>query len=189
MDGTLSISTDVVQCIVDRDLTQAASVAIQSAIITEKDSLKLLVKFGDLIDTFLRRDDLSSIKIKEAVRETLSDIEALELLDRLILILEQSLESWDHQSQVYLVRCVQVTSMIIDGKFISWYVKSSGGSPTGFRVARLAAVVSKYRKLLHQDQHSWIRSGGEEGAKAEALVKSNQQPKHDGRIFFHSLVL
>ena len=162
---------------------------MQSAILSEKDSLKLLVKFTDLIDTFLRRDDLSSVKIREAVRETLSDIEALSILDRLILKLEESLESWDQQSESYLVRCIQVTSLIIDGKFINWYVKSSGGSPTGFRVARLAAVVSKYRKLLYQDQHNWIKSGGEEGAKAEALVKSNQQPRHDGHIFFHSLVL
>jgi hypothetical protein len=50
-------------------------------------------------------------------------------------------------------------------------------------------VVIKYRKLLFQDQHNWNKSGGEQGAKTEELVKSNQQPKHDGRIFFHSLVL
>ena len=179
----------MIQCIIDRELDVAAGQAIQTSTLSEKGALKLLVKFNDLIDSFLSRDDFSSVKVREAVRDSLSDLDALAIIDRLIVILEQSLESWDQQSQGYLVRCIRVTSLIIDGKFINWYVKSSGGSPTGFRIARLAAVVSKYRKLLYQDQHNWIKSGGEEGAKAEELVKSNQQPKHDGRIFFHSLVL
>lgn len=181
--------TAVVDSIVERNLRSSAEEAIMSPVISERDGLNLLMKFNDLIDTFLSRDDFDPVKIKDAVKDTVSDNDALAILDLLIQRLESSLEDIDNQSQTHLIRCMRLVSMIIDGKFISWYVKSTGGSQTGTRLARLTAVVSKYRKLVIQDQQQCIRKGGEEGEKTETLIRSNQQPKHDGRIFFHSLVL
>jgi hypothetical protein len=162
---------------------------MMSPVISEREGLSLLVKFNDLIDTFISRDDFDAVKIRESVRDTVSDNDALVIVDLLIQRLEAALEDIDGQSQAHLIRCMRLVSLIIDGKFISWYVKCSGGSQTGTRIGRLTAVLSKYRKLVIQDQQQCIRSGGEDGEKTESLIRSNQQPKHDGRIFFHSLVL
>ena len=187
-EGVLEPTPEVINCMIERNLSQAAAEAMQLPALSAKSCIYLLSKFEDLLESFILRDDFTSDQVRDALKTTLSDMSALALLDRCIQVLEQSLEDW-RQSRDHLHRYLRAVGMIIDAKFLNWYVKSSGGSPTGTRIARLAAVVSKYRKVLYQDQHSFIKCGGEEGVKTESLIRSNQQPIHDGRVFFHSLVL
>jgi translation initiation factor 2B subunit (eIF-2B alpha/beta/delta family) len=171
------------ECIIRADLHGAAHVAIGMVNISEREAVRLVSKYPTLIETYLNTNNYSPNKLRDAVRGSLSDEQVLGLIDACISILEESLESVDNKRDE-LIQYIRFVSALVDAKFIQWYVKASGGSITGTRITRLAAIINKYRRTLYTDQHARIKAGLQ---STDLLIKNNREPRHDGRVFFHHL--
>jgi len=175
----------VIACVCQHSLQGAARAAIEVVSIGEREAMKLLSKFPSLIESYLNSNSYSVSNLREAVRESMSDEEVLALIDTCIITLEESLDSVGTK-RPELVNYIRFLSTLVDAKFVQWYVKASGGSVTGTRIARLAAITNKFRRTLYTEQHERIKTGLESTSR---LIKDNREPQHDGRVFIHHISL
>ena len=150
--------------------------SIGSLCITESDSIRLLGHFEDLLPVFLSTGHYNPEKLRHCVRNEMSEESVFNLIDKCTLYLEQSIDVSE------LERYIDFVSLIIDARFMSWFVKGDGA---GSHITRLTAVVSRYRRQLFLEQQKQIKGSDSE---IFSFLSNKIEPKYDGRLFYHQLV-
>lgn len=142
--------------------------------------MRLICKFSDLLHPFLSTSNYSVDKLRSVIRDDCTDQEISVLLQKGTEYLDEALNGIAEKQELVL-QYFRFLSIVIDAKFLNWYVKSgSMGSP----LAKLMALVNRYRRALFNDQQSRSKA---EGSEIEAALKKKTDPKPDGRLFIHQL--
>lgn len=177
----LFLESDLVtDAILRLNLFESSRAAVQCQVWSERNALRLIAKFEGLLEMFLESNTFSIDKLKNAVREDLTD----EQVQSLVVQCSTSLESWfseiDRRREI-ISRCVRFVSIVIDARFVGWFVKSG---PMGAPLSRLTALVKRYRERLFREQQNRFKP---EGSEIDKMLKSRADPKADGKIFFYQL--
>jgi hypothetical protein len=159
-------------------LRDSAAAALECESLSETDALRIICKFDDLLEPFLVSNNYSSDKLRQAIKEDFTDEELCRLLNRCIAILEECNLAND---RTRIGRYVRFLSLIVDAKFIGWYVKCG---TIGIPIAKLTAIINRYRRSLFNDQQLRTKS---EGSQIENLLKKRADPQTNGKIFYHQL--
>ena len=171
----------VVDNIIRLSLSNSALACVNSLYVSEREAVRLLSAFDSLLEPFLLQGNYSADKLRAAIRDDSSDEAVARLIERCTVFLEESVSSLSSKDAVVIEQYIRFLSVVIDSKFISWYVKSgSMGSP----LARLTALMNRYRRTLFNDQQSRAKPMG---SAIEEILKRRTNPKADGKVFFHQL--
>ena len=178
-EGEIRPTSDVVGGIIRLKLNQSAQAAITSPHISERESIHILTKFTDLIEPFLLANNYSSDRLRQVIREEIAEEALLSIIDHCTLMLENALSSLlDKRSE--MLKYVRFVAILIDSKFVQWYVKSS------WDLQRLTKVVNQYRQALFKDQQLRAKS---DGSQIADLIRQKTDPKFNGKVFIHHLNL
>lgn len=180
--GDSDPSSTLVSDLIKLNLTESALAAIGSYRICEADSIRLLSHFDNLIEPFLRANSYTVDKLVGAVRSSATDEDLLRIIEKCTLHLEESLASVGENGDE-LEKYVRFVSVIIDARFMSWFVKSDGVD-VGSRITRLTAVINRYRRALFVDQQQRLKGRNSDTFQ---MLSKKVEPKYDGRLFYHEL--
>ncbi len=170
----------MVDSIIQRSLELAANEAIFSFELSEHQAFRLVSSFESLLEPFILSQNYSADKIRAAVRECVDDSVLASIITKCADYLEEAFEKAPEVSD-NVTRYVQFVSLIVDSKFLNWYVRS--GTIAG-PLSRLAAVVGRYRSALFNDQQTRMKSGSSE---LDSALRSKMPPRFDGNLFYYEL--
>jgi hypothetical protein len=147
---------------------------------SEINALRLIAKFDGIVDLYLASNNYSTERLKQAMKEALSE-EALSVImekctDALEGLLADIVVRGDEIS-----RQIEFLSIVIDARFVSWFV-SSGKIATP--LSRLLALVKQYRRALFTNQQERLK---DDGSAIHEMLANRKDPKTEGKLFFHQL--
>lgn len=168
----------IVDGILRLSLQESALAVIQTVELSEREAVRILGKFDDLLEIFLASSNYSPERLRLAIREESTDEQLAKWIDRSIAVLDECVPTGD---QARISRYIRFLSLIIDAKFMNWYVKCG---TMGIPIAKLTAVINRYRRSLFNDQQVRAKS---EGTEIERFLKNRTDPRPNGKIFYHRL--
>ena len=176
-----SLPTELlVSGIIRLSFSESAEAALQSVYISEREAMRLLSTFGDLLGVFLESNNFSADRLRQTLHEDMSDEALARIVTQCTVYLEECLSAvTDKREEVS--RYIRFVSIIVDSKYVTWYVKSGAlGGP----LARLAALINRYRRSLFDDQQARAKAADSE---IESTLRRKTDASTDGRIFYHQL--
>lgn len=178
---SLYIDSDVVtDAILRCQLREACSAAVKSRLWSERNALRLIAKFDGVLDLFLVTNNYSSEKLKVALREELSETEVESIIIKCVDRLETLLAEFESKGE-NIARYVKFVSIVVDSRFVDWFVRSG---KMGGALSRLAVLMKGYRRALFTHQQERMKS---EGSRMEKVLKHRSDPKSEGKVHFHKL--
>lgn len=176
----------VVDTILRLKLKAAIRAALLAASINTMDALRLLVKNPEYLSEFLLADNYCASSLRRALStDELPEDDILALFDQSIEFLEQSLATLENNLDE-TDRYVRFLSLLADGKFMKWFLSMNTSVGPGQRVARLAAIINRYRRALVNRQQERVKSGN---SCVGRVLNRHVDPQYNGQVFHHSLAL
>ena len=160
------------------NICEAALASVESCGISVRESIRLLSRFDNLFDAFLGGNSYSVSRLRECIRCDVCDDELFLILDKCTLVLEDSFDDL-----LEMERYIEFVSLIIDARFLTWYVKGEGVE-IGSRISRLTAIISRYRRALFSHEQGEIKS---HKSSMFQLLSKKIEPRYNGRVFFHEI--
>jgi hypothetical protein len=114
------------------------------------------------------------------IREELSETDVESIMIQCIDRLETLLAEFDSKGED-ISRYVKFVSIIVDSKFVGWFVRSGA---MGGALSRLALLIKGYRRALFNHQQERMKS---DGSRMEKVLKHRSDPKSEGKVHFHKL--
>lgn len=175
----MRLSDTLLDSIAQRSLDQSAMEALSSADLTEQQSFKLVSNFGSLLNLFITLGNYSPDKLRSVIRQEADDETLVGMITACVDFLEENCEPTADATVVS--KYVQYVSLIVDAKFVNWYVRSG---PIAGPLSRLAAVVNRYRQALFANQQDRMKSGCGE---LDSALQAKAPPRFDGNLFYYEL--
>ncbi len=185
-NGEVGVTSVVVDTLLRLQLSNSVRSALVSASISGVDALRLLVKNPQHLSSFLLANNYCSVSVRNALSgDVIPDEDILVLFDHCIAYLEESLGSVENHLEE-ADRYIRFLSLLTDGKFMKWFLSMSSSAGPGQRIARLAAIINRYRRTLVQRQIQRVKSGK---SCVGRLLEQNVSPQYNGEVFHHTLAL
>jgi hypothetical protein len=174
----------VADAIIRSNLVASARVLVTMASVSELDAMKVLSKYPELVSEYLSAENYSADQLRSVFSsDVISEEDTLRVFDHCIVRLEGFLDSLESLEEIQ--RCIQFVSVLCDGKFLKWYLSTSASTGPGQRIARLGAVVNRYRRTLVSRQQTRMKTS--EDSCISAVLAKNSTPLFNGRVFYHHL--
>ncbi len=175
----MKLSGSLLDSIVTRSLQQSALEVLASSDLTEQQAFKLVSHFDSLLKPFISSSNYGSDKLRAVIRQEANDETLVRMITACVDYLE---ENCDPSADPEVVsKYVQFVSLVIDSKFVNWYVRSG---PIAGPLSRLAAIVNRYRQSLFADQQNRMKSGCGE---LDSSLQAKAPPRYDGNLFYYEL--
>jgi hypothetical protein len=142
--------------------------------------MQLVSNFENMLGIFLESNNYSADRLRQTIREDVSDEALVRIVTNCTMYLEEALPVVTEKRDE-ISRYIKFVSIVVDSKFVTWYVKSGSlGGP----LARLTALINRYRRVLYNDQQERAKS---DGSAIEAALRRRADPSVEGRLFYHQL--
>jgi hypothetical protein len=181
-NGEVRINDIVVDAIVRCSMCLAGEEALKSFEISEVQAFRLISNVEGLVDAFIRYGNYSPDRLRVAIKQEGQDEALVRIINKCVEFLETTSAEWSDKTED-IIKYINFVSLVVDAKFVTWYVRSGSiGGP----LARLTAIVNRYRSVLFTDQQNWMKSS-ESSTKLEMNLQSRTEPRYDGRLFYYEL--
>ncbi len=144
-EGSIIVCDKLVSNLVRLSLRQSASAAFSSPVLSERSAVKLIATFPELLSVFLAAGNYSPDKLREAIREEMSEEQIAIVIESVTRYLEDNIPKISENS-VEISKYINFIQTIFDSKFINWYVKPS--SNVNNLMNKLFSIISKIKVNL-----------------------------------------
>ena len=173
------VSDPLLESIIGRSLEQSATELLASSELTERQTFRLVSHFDALLKPFIIASNYSPEKLRTVIRQESDDATLIRMITACVDYLEDSCDP--SADPVEVRKYVQFVSLVVDSKFVNWYVRSG---PIAGPLTRLAAVVNRFRQSLFLDQQDRMKLGCSE---LDSMLQAKAPPRFDGNLFYYEL--